>query len=825
MSDTINKRDFQFKDVEKYKKEEINNENIRNLLKILFPEGKIEIITKYVKNIEKIKKTDNRDKKIQEINKSENNCENNENKETQEISKSENDFEFLSDISDEEIENCNNEELILEFIFKYYLKQFRNGDFLEFIKWLNYTNKYIENKKGDKKYFIHNKELLNTLLYLKIKDKKDERIDIKDERMDIKDEFLLNFVKIAEALKFKKIFSKILERSGIINNILKDLNDKIKNNLENKRSYFEAYKNIIEYDKENITNYENSIYSIIEVLSINELLEFKNFIKAINEKEISEKEKFDTNLILSTKDIIEQCCSFLLNKYESNENYLKIIEENLEDIIQYCIKNEDKIKLLEILSELVETECEINSSVDQITLFNNLLSGKTRKNIEKYKKELYSLYFANFESKKLTNDTDIENLKEIINYLEFSIIKEFIDDYIKKEGVNYNTNVEKIKKCLYGALLKNNFLQQLNIENCKELINILETDKYNNLMDTTKIKECLYGAYFDKLNNEQIIEDEFSKLKLDDYEKLIKVLETKKYNNLKNIIEIKGKLYFYYIKKMKEEKYDDKKIENFIEKYDDKKIENFIEKYIVKNISIYTNVLTHLKEEIIKNKQKGNFLTILTDNIDTISKIIKYQSCTFSSFETIENIIKDEKINKDEKALKLICSILLLNVPEEENKKEEFLKNFAFILQMEVNIDNKKCTLAEVVDTEKNLLNYFKEIKENLKKIPNLEIFRKFYFNNEKDEKYKDSKKLPARSKTVNIGETKKQDINNNKITRSETVNIGETTKQNNTITQDTGIKKGKSFFSFLSIFSKDKNTNNNEQSSQLKRTNTLIID
>ena len=102
---------------------------------------------------------------------------------------------------------------------------------------------------------------------------------------------------------------------------------------------------------------------------------------------------------------------------------------------------------------------------------------------------------------------------------------------------------------------------------------------------------------------------------------------------------------------------------------------------------------------------------------------------------------------------------------------------------------------------------------------------RLFHFNNKKDENYEAPKKPAARSKTVNIGETKKQDINNNKITRSETVNIGETTKQNNTITQDTGIKKGKSISSFLSIFSKDKNTNNNEQSSQLKRTNTLIID
>ena len=95
MSDTIKKRDFHFEDVEKYNRDKINNENIRNLLKILFPEGKIKIITKCVKDLKKIKKTDDMYKKIQEISKSENNC---ENKENQEINKSENDnknFETL----------------------------------------------------------------------------------------------------------------------------------------------------------------------------------------------------------------------------------------------------------------------------------------------------------------------------------------------------------------------------------------------------------------------------------------------------------------------------------------------------------------------------------------------------------------------------------------------------------------------------------------------------------------------------------------------------------------------------------------------------------
>ena len=66
MQSITNKRDFQFKDVEKYKKEEINNENIRNLLKILFTEEKIKIITNCIKDIGEIKKPIIEIKKIQE---------------------------------------------------------------------------------------------------------------------------------------------------------------------------------------------------------------------------------------------------------------------------------------------------------------------------------------------------------------------------------------------------------------------------------------------------------------------------------------------------------------------------------------------------------------------------------------------------------------------------------------------------------------------------------------------------------------------------------------------------------------------------------------
>ena len=238
------------------------------------------------------------------------------------------------------------------------------------------------------------------------------------------------------------------------------------------------------------------------------------------------------------------------------------------------------------------------------------------------------------------------------------------------------------------------------------------------------------------------------------------------------------------------------------EKYGNEKIENFIKNYISNYSLIYINVLTYLKEEIINNKQKEKFSTILNDNIDTISKIIKY---TFSSFKTIENIIKDEKINKDEGALKTIYKILSLNITKEEenkkekllhiskekNKKEEFLKNFASILRMKVNIDNKECILAEVCDPEKSLSNDFKEIEENLKEIENLEKFRDFYFNDEKDKKFENSKPSIVRSKTTIIDETKED---------------------------NTDIKN--SLFS-----SKPENTNNNEQSSQLKRTNTHTID
>ena len=63
MSDTIKKRDFHFEDVEKYKGDKISNENIRNVLKIFIQEGKIKIITKCVKDIKKIEKINNEDKK------------------------------------------------------------------------------------------------------------------------------------------------------------------------------------------------------------------------------------------------------------------------------------------------------------------------------------------------------------------------------------------------------------------------------------------------------------------------------------------------------------------------------------------------------------------------------------------------------------------------------------------------------------------------------------------------------------------------------------------------------------------------------------------
>ena len=568
------------------------------------------------------------------------------------------------------------------------------------------VNKKIDIYEGEKKIILNRK--YNLLLSIKHIEYKNYDI------IDIKNQIQTYYI------KYKDIISKK------VNDI---------NNLENLRFEYYSLKSSLKLFENNYVN-----FNIKDYKDITELL--------LEEKIICNKIKKYENKIIKLKNNQEKNQSIINNYYQKivslpeiiiDLNKINILDKKYNNICSiFYLENE----LINLKSKIINIKKFDNKTLSFL-IVNLPKDYDNNHNDEKLKKINNKIYIYSEKAKKylkLLNDNNFNKISE-------NIIDYTITNNIRKS--NYNINIKNLKEqikqfdnlnLLYfsdnminkeiDTLINNeNIIKTEKLEKYIEILSIDDLLSTNNKLEIKNflelIKYNIDNSTFFISNNKLLELIKYKKIK-----KQIKEIQYNYYNECYQYINYILKClntdnelhdnykYTYYIDIQNkcleiEEKIKNEKIknDNLINKCNEYKIEL---ENIKKNISIYTNKLSNLKDKlhqitiIIKN------ITIYNNNNEINNKL-----------NIINNNILEQNIrNKYGELLMLLKDIEIYNKITHDNvniqididKHTEMLEKIELNISIENDIYNSiKSNILSIIkdiSVQQNKLNELKDIKK-----------------------------------------------------------------------------------------------------------------
>ena len=383
----------------------------------------------------------------------------------------------------------------------------------------------------------------------------------------------------------------------------------------------------------------------------------------LNESRIENLEKDINEVLGNDKEIKKSIHNILKNNYSTNQNEIKIL--NQEDFETFKYQNTEngasnKLKIFEISKSNFNVISEKGISYHKDILNSQCEIIELRKKIndlnEKYKNEIQNL-------KNEKHIIELEKEKFEKNVLELNN-KNFT---FNNENNIKNEQIEELKK---------------EIEELKKEIERLKSEKEKYI----KI-ETLY----EKLNNEIKIKNEEFKLKETQFKEKISKLENK--NNEKNTKKIDNKNY--------------KIIKNGNLNFLNSKKENEEEK-----IKQYENIIK-LKDEEIKNLKENiqGLINDLKEKNDDVNDYVK--ELDENDIETMKITMENlrELVSEKEKEIKYLKSI---TQSQNANSKQSNHNSQNKIKQYKIELEN--CKLQYQAEIEQNNL-----LKEEIKRLRNNE--------------------------------------------------------------------------------------------------------
>ena len=616
-----------------------------------------------------------------------------------------------------------------------------------------------------------------------------------------------NFKQIEENIKkinqgHKKIDvnkNKNTTQKEKLEKINKNLEDMLKNNIIDKK---ELDKKCSEFDKclneKSNGNNDNLVILILENIGkLNKKIE-ENTKKININKNTTQKEKLESinknledmlkNNIIDKKELEKQETQFYdclsANSNENNNNIANKILENIDKLNKKIEENTKKINQdndkININKNTTQKEKlkEINKNLEDMPK-NNIID---KKELEKQDAQLKENKKTN-EIKKAEKPTKkINSLKE---YLEYDGENENLIKELEKYNDIFKEHVNKISSKDYNKNLHKTDIKTFKKQK-NEFINFL----YNNIIKKqiknsviSKLKAKIYG-------NITLFENAIKNVNYEiENENLINEFE--KYNNIfkKYIKEFNPTNFDIKLYEQNKKTFENQKnnFSVFLNKYIDENIENDrideMKTKICDNISIFENIIEDINYEIenenlINELEKYN--NIFKEYIEKVSsknfdiklyepnkKIFKDQKNNFSIFlnkyinKNIENDRIDEmktkicdNISIAEKINKNIDSEIQNNIKNKTSKNiEPFLFYFKTMLEeykktFEKHYNDSETILKNLCDNSNNHEN-LKNIFNNLKKIEDEFMFKRFKYNILKNKNTTQKEKLESINKNL----------------------------------------------------------------------------
>ena len=357
-------------------------------------------------------------------------------------------------------------------------------------------------------------------------------------------------------------FNVLTKNFNNIINQREDIKEFIKSNINNDTLYKinNYYKHkiglFLSKDNNNINIYIALEKNNIENKDINlDINEFKNLINKYFGYNIKLESKFIGNYLFITNNI-NSLENITKNRFVFYKDYLYLIYKNKE-LNKFLFKNIiDGYINTEILNnELGENKIDIfNKKYSLFSLkYNNKKIIFDINNLKNINSELNNIDINNLNKPNLIIDNiNINNLydRSIVlfkNSTQLNKKVSFLEKYFNDENININN---------FKNIFDNNgkifltFKDDINVNNIKDFLIILNLNKFNNYYDQIRNFESVFLREYAK-DNLILKEDEVSKEKILDYNNLNfeeikidnKLIDQKvKYLKLKN-----GNIYFSYI--------------------------------------------------------------------------------------------------------------------------------------------------------------------------------------------------------------------------------------------------------------------------------------
>ena len=435
--------------------------------------------------------------------------------------------------------------------------------------------------------------------------------------------------------------------------------------------------------KENITEFINKITSKIQ-----DITTFGNIIKLIDITRIKDKKKDYYNIL---KDKYE---SFIKNEIESLkgdklEKAVKIVSEFISKIFL----DENDISFLD------EKISKLDDKVKSL-IYNELIKTYKGKEYQKMKNYIYDIFLKKIE--------DIDNIKQLINNLSEDDKKIFLDEKLmqkcefKKEEFFSNEENKRIKLlCCLNEDGKLNILEKNNIY-ARKLENTL--DDIRNELEQGLIFKNLLETFLNKKKENDIKEKEkitkINEDKLDEKNNNEKnaQINQKSDDNKKEIIKQKLGLIKLILKE-----YDPEK------KYGEytKTIDQINQSVETLNFIKDSLVIFH-KNKYIKDIQK---ITNIINDIET-KPVNEFKNETMKN--SIQGLLKHlDLCNQIKKVKNFLLFKKIFENSQGKDQSERFEDGLKKLKNLKKLFDEKSSDI-EVIFNEKNFVNIFKNIKEEL---------------------------------------------------------------------------------------------------------------
>ena len=304
--------------------------------------------------------------------------------------------------------------------------------------------------------------------------------------------------------------------------VLKDIHDKILENLVNETNYKEYYEKIknIQENGKNLIDFIKEYYSndLLQTYNLNDKENFHKLSEYLFSQKFSTKYQLFRNIIIELnnpeKSILKgikmpKIINLIVQKFNLtklildgslNDNYKHL---SIKKLIIYIINKIFKIKNIEInelkkISEYLE---------DNITLDNFHIRNQQ-----------FHDTFLIFNSKKFIENDDDDDDKKKINETSLKQLRSEITDLIIRTDPKTNEIINSTINFKGKALTCPNYSEKKDNVKIKPLIGFLDISKYSNKdnLPDTKIRDlvcqpCCFGQKYNKKDNDHIIDKRYRK--------------------------------------------------------------------------------------------------------------------------------------------------------------------------------------------------------------------------------------------------------------------------------------------------------------------------